>query len=124
MPYSVFCIAKRECSRLESLVAFFKSSCILPAAEKTRSTPADDAGAAKYCLPSRAGAESAARRLSTASRAWARWSCDLVSQLLKCGLVTDQKSYVYNQVKLFGKKNRTNVCPRVTMTQNWHIFTA
>ena len=42
--------AKRECSSVESLADFWRSPCILPAAEKTRSTPAEDAGAAKYCL--------------------------------------------------------------------------
>lgn len=42
--------AKSECSSVESLADFWRSPCILPAAEKTRSTPADDAGAAKYCL--------------------------------------------------------------------------
>ena len=33
-----------------SLADLLRSPCILPAAEKTRSTPADDAGAAKYWL--------------------------------------------------------------------------
>ena len=42
--------AKSECWSVESLAAFWRSPCILPAAEKTRSTPADDASAAKYCL--------------------------------------------------------------------------
>ena len=35
---------------MESLIDFRSSSCILPDAEKTRSTPADEAGAARYCL--------------------------------------------------------------------------
>ena len=42
--------AKRECSSVECLAAFWRSPCILPAAEKTRSTPAEEAGAAKYCF--------------------------------------------------------------------------
>ena len=42
--------AKSECSSVESLADFWRSPCILPAAEKTRSTPADDAGAEKYCF--------------------------------------------------------------------------
>ena len=33
-----------------SLADFCRSPCIFPAAEKTRSTPPDEAGAAKYCL--------------------------------------------------------------------------
>ena len=51
--YAVFCIANRDASSVQSFADFFKSSCILPAAEKTRSTPPEDAGrggAAKYCL--------------------------------------------------------------------------
>ena len=42
--------ANSECSSVESLADFWRSPCILPAAEKTRSTPAEEAGAAKYCL--------------------------------------------------------------------------
>ena len=42
--------AKSECSSVESLADFCRSPCILPAAEKTRSTPPVEAGAEKYCL--------------------------------------------------------------------------
>ena len=45
---SVLKAAKSECSSVESFADFCRSPCILPAAEKTRSTPADEAGAAKY----------------------------------------------------------------------------
>ena len=47
---SVLKAAKSECSSVESFADFWRSPCILPAAEKTRSTPADEAGAAKYCF--------------------------------------------------------------------------
>ena len=47
---SVLKAAKMEASRVVSLPFFLRSPCILPAALKTRSTAADDAGAAKYCL--------------------------------------------------------------------------
>ena len=43
-----------ECCGELSLADLRRSLCILPAAEKTRSTRADDAGAAKYCLTIRA----------------------------------------------------------------------
>ena len=39
--------AKRECLSDSSVIDLRKSACILPAAEKTRSTPADEAGAAR-----------------------------------------------------------------------------
>ena len=42
--YSTFCMAKRDASSVPALVDFLRSECILPTAEKTRSTPADDAG--------------------------------------------------------------------------------
>ena len=42
---SVLNAAKSECSSVESLADFCRSLCILPAAEKTRSTLADEAGA-------------------------------------------------------------------------------
>ena len=42
--------AKSECLRESSDIDLRRSECILPAAEKTRSTPAEEAGAAKYCL--------------------------------------------------------------------------
>ena len=41
--------AKSECSRVLSFADLRRSSCIFPAAEKTRSTPADEKGAARYC---------------------------------------------------------------------------
>ena len=44
--HSVLNAAKRECSKVVSLADFFRSVCILPAAEKTRSSPAEEAGAA------------------------------------------------------------------------------
>jgi hypothetical protein len=47
---SVLKAAKREFSSVVSLADFCRSPCMLPAAEKTRSTPAEEAGAAKYCL--------------------------------------------------------------------------
>eukprot|EP00966_Prymnesium_polylepis_P144433 3335463-Prymnesium_polylepis.1 len=48
--YSVLNAAKRECSSVSSFADLERSPCIFPAAEKTRSTPADDAGAAKNCF--------------------------------------------------------------------------
>ena len=42
--------ANSECSRVVSLADLDRSPCILPAAEKTHSTPADEAGAANYCF--------------------------------------------------------------------------
>ena len=48
--HSVLKAAKSECSSVSSLADFERSPCILPAAEKTRSTPAEEAGAAKYCF--------------------------------------------------------------------------
>ena len=39
----MFCMANSECSRVESLFAFCRSPCIFPAAEKTRSGPAEEA---------------------------------------------------------------------------------
>ena len=47
---SVLKAANRECSSVVSLADFCRSLCIFPAAEKTRSTPPVEAGAAKYCL--------------------------------------------------------------------------
>ena len=47
---SVLKAAKREASSVSSLALLRRSPCILPAALKTRSTPAEDAGAAQYCL--------------------------------------------------------------------------
>lgn len=42
--------AKNECSSVLSFSDLRRSSCIFPAAEKTRSTPPDENGAARYCL--------------------------------------------------------------------------
>ena len=42
--------AKRECSMVSALTDLDRSPCILPAALKTRSTPAEEAGAARYCF--------------------------------------------------------------------------
>ena len=47
---SVLNAANKECSRVESLTDFRRSLCIFPAAEKTRSTPAEEQGAEKYCF--------------------------------------------------------------------------
>ena len=41
---------KSECLSESSFMDLRRSLCILPAAEKTRSTPADEAGAARYYL--------------------------------------------------------------------------
>ena len=43
-PTLVLNAAKRECSSVLSLADLRRSSCIRPAAEKTHSTPADEAG--------------------------------------------------------------------------------
>ena len=51
---SVLKAALMECWSVESLADLcrlsYRSPCILPAAEKMCSTPAEEAGAAKYCL--------------------------------------------------------------------------
>ena len=44
------CKNRMVCCKEESPNDLRRSECILPAALKTRSTPADDAGAKKYCL--------------------------------------------------------------------------
>ena len=41
--------ANIECSRVSSFADFLMSECISPAAEKTRSTPAEEAGALYHC---------------------------------------------------------------------------
>ena len=48
--YGALMAANREYSRVSALTDLDKSPCILPAALKTRSTPAEEAGAARYCL--------------------------------------------------------------------------
>ena len=54
IPYhhSVLNAANSECSRVLSFSDLRRSSCILPAAEKTRSAPAEEKGDARYCLAS------------------------------------------------------------------------
>ena len=50
--HGVLKAAKSEASSVLSFDLLLRSPCIFPAALKTRSTPADEAGAAKYCLTS------------------------------------------------------------------------
>ena len=76
---------KAVCSSVESLADFWRSPCMLPAAEKTRSTPAEEAGAAKYCLTISWRAPASARRrpLTPTSALWLKRRCRCQRLLLR-----------------------------------------